>query len=346
MKSTAFKNILSVKKEVLYHLIFWVILAYFALLEFNPENHYYFTLRKPTVFTISWIIIFITTFYFNYALVMLRVFKKFHRLKVVLGLCSVYLFFVGIRFLLEEVIMLYFFGESNYYSGTKPLFYLYDNLYYATYPLIPSTLFWLIVHHIRLVQHHAFISEEKKSMEVKHLQSQLNPHFLFNTLNNIYSLVYTQSDKALPSIEKLSSIMRFTTYEAQKEFILLSEEIDYFTSFIELEQLRHENKLPITLNLDYTDRKLPPLLLSPLVENAIKHGKFNAETPIEIDLKTSEKSLFFKVKNQIGKQRKDAIGGIGLDNLKKRLQIYYPDQHTLKLEKEADYFIAEIHIEL
>ena len=275
-----------------------------------------------------------------------RIFKNFNWKRVGLGLLFFYLFFVGVRYLSEEILMPYLFGVSNYYEGTNFLYYLYDNLYYSTYPLIPSTLFWLIVFLIRLLEKHASISEEKRNMEVKFLKSQLNPHFMFNTLNNIYSLVYLNSEKALSAIEKLSSIMRFTTYESQKDFVKLTDEIQYFKSYIELEQLRHEQGINIQMHLNTGEKdfELPPLLLSPLVENAIKHGSYNEGSPIKIDLDCDEERLIFVVKNGIGKQRKDETGGIGLDNLKKRLQIYYPGNYILELKKDDQKFSAKLKI--
>ena len=275
-----------------------------------------------------------------------QIFKKFNWKRVILGLFSFYLFFVGVRYFIEELLMPYFFGISNYSEETNFLYYLYDNLYYSTYPLIPSTLFWLVVFLIRLLESHASIFEEKRNIEVKFLKSQLNPHFMFNTLNNIYSLVYLNSEMALPAIEKLSNIMRFTTYESQKDYVKLNEEIEYFKSYIELEQLRHEGgvNIQMQLNIERKDFKLPPLILSPLVENAIKHGLYNDKTPINITLECENEKLLFEVKNEIGKQKKDQIGGIGIENLKRRLQIYYPGRHFLELRKDDNNFYAKLEI--
>ena len=346
MKSISFKNALTIKQEVFCHIFFWLLLAYFTLLDFNKNNPYYFSFLKPDIFWIFWTLVFVISFYFNYFIVIPSIFKDVNWRKVLLGLISFYLFFAGIRYFLEEMLMTYLFGVSNYSEDTNFIYYLYDNFYYSTYPLIPSSLLWLIIFLIRLLEFHAAVSEEKRNFEVKFLKSQLNPHFLFNTLNNIYSLVYLDSEKALPAIEKLSSIMRFTAYESQRDYVKLDDEIQYFKSYIELEQLRHQGGINIQmhLNVEKKDLKLPPLILSPLVENAIKHGFYDDQTPITIILESEKEKLFFEVKNKMGKQKKDKIGGIGLENLKKRLQIFYPGKHIFELQEVDNNFNAKLKI--
>ncbi|WP_057940582.1 sensor histidine kinase [Algoriphagus resistens] len=348
MQSTLTQFRLSTKKEIGYHFLFWFLLAYFSFLNFNGSGPSPFSFNKPDTLTLFWIGVFSVSFYFNYLLVLPWVFRQFGWKRVSLGLVSFYLFFVGFRFLMEEVLMPHFFNFSNYSEGTPISHYFYDNLYFFTYPLIPSTLFWLIVFSIRLQGNHAAISEEKRTMEVRFLQSQLNPHFLFNTLNNIYSMVYVNSEKALPAIEKLSNIMRFTTYDSQKELIPIQEEIDYFNSYVELEQYRHEHGFPVQLNLgiESENLRIPPLILSPFIENAIKHGVLDPHSPLKINLGCHSGNLLFEVANKISSKKKDQQGGIGLENLRRRLQLSYPNQHRLELRNEGGYFKATLEIQL
>lgn len=161
-------------------------------------------------------------------------------------------------------------------------------------------------------------------------------------------MVYFQSDKSLTAIDKLSQIMRFTTYESQKEKIRLVDEIDYIKAYIELEELRHQDNFYIDLNVEIKNEfeEIPPYILSPLVENALKHGEVSNAEPISIELKVSENQLSFKVKNKIGTQKKDKLGGIGLDNLQKRLEIHYPKKHQLKITNDENHFTAELEIDL
>src|SRR5690606_24616738 len=149
-------------------------------------------------------------------------FKVFNWKKAVTGLVTLYLFFIAFRFFLEQFLTAILFDQTNYFADTNIIYYAFDNIYFGSQPIIISTVFWIIVAFIRLSEYNASIIEENKNAEIKFLKAQINPHFVFNTLNNIYSMVYFQSEKSLVAIEKLSQIMRFTTYESQKEKIRLS----------------------------------------------------------------------------------------------------------------------------
>lgn len=348
MKSSI-SNISSLNKraEIGYHILFWILHAYFTLLNFGGSNPFSFSWPTIDILTFFWIAVLIISFYFNYLFVLPWVFRQFNWKRTSLGLLVFYLFFVAIRYVLEEVLMPFFFGFSNYSEGTSLLYYLSDNLYFFTLPLIPSTIFWLIVFTIRLLEKQAAMIEEKRMMEVKFLKSQLNPHFLFNSLNTLYAMVHLNSEKALPAIEKLSNMMRFTTYEAQKDYVKIQDEIDYFTSFLELEKLRQQGGVQVRLDLaiDKEDQLIPPLILSPLIENALKHGWSDADHPIEIKLASQSQRLSFEVKNKKEEKRKDQQGGIGLKNLEKRLEIYYPGHFRFDLENQTDYFKAKLEIQ-
>lgn len=348
MASTNFKGSLTYRKEIIIHVCFWVLVVYYTLISFDRNNPYYFSIAEPDHLSVFWSMVFLSTFYFNYLVIMPRIFRNFNWKKVVAGAVTGYVFFVTIRFLLEQVIMKLIYGQGNYYEDTNALFYLYDNLYYSTLPLIASTLFWLIIFLFRLMEFNTFISEEKREIEVKFLKAQLNPHFMFNTLNNIYSLVHLKSEKALPAIEKLGDIMRFTTYESQKDTIDIEDEIKYIKSYLELEELRHNRNFFVKQYIDTGNQKLqlPPFILSPLVENAVKHGDWNEDTPLEIYLKCTTNLLYFKVTNLIGKKNKHQVPGIGIENLKKRLHIYYPGKNRLDLKSHKNIFTAELEIQL
>ncbi len=339
-----YKGTLSRKKEVIIHGIFWLLSAYFTFIK-NPMHAQF---SKPDLFYSTYVVVFIATFYFHYLIVMKQVFKSsFQWKKLVAGIFISYLFFTAMRWLTEQVITDLLFGEINY---TQPTFlnYMFDNLQYSSTPIIFSSFLWWGIYFIRLLEYNKAILEENKNTEIKFLKAQINPHFVFNTLNNIYSMVYFQSEKSLPAIEKLSQVMRFTTYESQKEKIYLSDEINYIKAYIELEQLRHQETEFVhfvsEVENDYIE--IPPYVLSPLVENALKHGATSKENPIDIHLTANKRQLIFSIKNEIGTQKKDKLGGIGLDNLKRRLEIHYPNGHQLKLTQAQNQFTAELLIHL
>lgn len=340
-----YKSQLSTKKEILIHLVFWVVTAYFTLIKFKNAQ---LEIVPLTIFEKTWALVFVAAFYFNYLLVLPRVVQRFSWKKAAVGLFSNLLFFILLRYVVEEVLVFQLTGDRNYAGATPLWYYAFDNLYFSSLPIILSTFFWLIIFAIRLYAYNQFIIEEKTNAEIKFLKAQINPHFIFNTLNNIYSMVYFQSPKSLPAIEKLSSIMRFTTYESQKEKIKLADELNYIQSYIELEALRHEQENFVQLSTDIKDPHIfiPPYILSPFVENALKHGQVAETTPIHIQLQATVQQLTFTVRNTIGQQKKDKLGGIGLENVKKRLLIYYPSQHELTITNSNNIFTIQLHIQL
>ncbi|RAJ08337.1 histidine kinase [Chitinophaga skermanii] len=343
MNETLHSGTLTTRKAALIHLVFWLLIAYFTFVK-NPIHAKFLV---PNLFYCTYVMVFVSTFYVHYFVVMRRVFHPFNWKKLLLGLIVSYLFFTGMRWLVEQEITRVLFGEVNYTSTTL-LNYLLDNMHYSSMPILFSSFLWLGIYFVRLLEYNHAIVEENQITEIKFLKAQINPHFVFNTLNNIYSMVYFKSDQSLLAIEKLSHVMRFTTYEAQKEKIYLQDEINYMKAYIELEQLRHQDagevKFTIQTRNDYLE--VPPYILSPLVENALKHGVLTKEMTIEIDLKVDQQSLVFAITNEIGTQKKDKLGGIGLDNLQKRLQIHYPNKHTLTLTNAQNRFTAILTIAL
>ncbi|RXM49708.1 MULTISPECIES: sensor histidine kinase [unclassified Chryseobacterium] len=337
------KLYLNKKTEAGLHILFWLLTLYFMLVG-KPLS---FEMPELDLFFKTYAIVFVLTFYFNYMIVMPRIFKDFEWIKLLAGIIITYLFFTLTRFVIEQVLTDWWLGQVNY---TNPVLgsYLMDNLAYSSKPIIFSSFLWLIVHVIRLLEYNKVILEEQKNTEIKFLKAQINPHFIFNTLNNIYSMVHFQSPESLSAIEKLSNIMRFTTYEAQKEHIALSEELDYIKAYIELEELRHYENNIVKWQSGIKDEKqrIAPYILSPLIENALKHGAYSEKDPIEININSDDKSLNFEVINSIGNKKTDKLGGIGLDNLKNRLDMLYHGKYKLETIRLDNKFKAFIQIQL
>ncbi len=340
-----YKNPISVPKEIAVNLAFWLIFGYYSFVMITKKG-LVFTF-ETSLFSITGISIFVATFYLTYLVVMPKIFSPFKWRKVILGYFFVLVFFILTRYLVEEVAALHFFGFTNYAPGTGIVFYIYDNIFFSSKPILFSAILWSVLFLVRTLDYNNFVIREQKNTEIKFLKAQINPHFIFNTLNNIYAMVNANSDKSLPAIEKLSHIMRFTTYEAQKNQIRLGEELEYIKSYIELEELRHYDKDFVKWEVAVADenQQIPPYLLSPFVENALKHGSFSAENPVVINIASNEKQLEISVVNTIGKHKKDKIGGIGLDNLKNRLEILYPKKHKLETSESDNKFKAKLQID-
>jgi ligand-binding sensor domain-containing protein len=190
---------------------------------------------------------------------------------------------------------------------------------------------------------------QNHASELALLRSQINPHFLFNTLNNIYSLVYQKADTAPEAVMKLSEIMRYMLYDSGVEKVALSKEINYLESFIELHRLRIRDKSFIEFNVtgNVNSLLIPPMLLVPFVENAFKHGTKQAKTPgIKIDLAIDGSDITFEVKNYYKKDNsnKDKIGGIGLPNVKRRLELLFNGRHNLFISDANDEFYVKLEL--
>lgn len=191
---------------------------------------------------------------------------------------------------------------------------------------------------------------EKQEAELNYLKSQTNPHFLFNTLNNIYSLARAKSDLAPESILRLSKLLRFMLYEAGGAFISLEQELKIISDYIALERLRYDDSLRINFNHDIEDMRqaLPPLLLIPLVENAFKHGvsETRGDPFVDIHLSVKNRLLTFHVQNSTEQPAESDIKeNIGLSNLRRQLELLYKDYHMSVQQGDA-VFTATLKINL
>lgn len=206
-----------------------------------------------------------------------------------------------------------------------------------------------IYHYIQLKRTAQQLRIEKQEAELNYLKSQTNPHFLFNTLNNIYSLSRDKSDLAPESVMRLSKILRYMLYEAGGAYIAIEQELKIIGDYIELEKLRYDESLRINFNYDVEDMRqaLPPLLLIPLVENAFKHGA--AETRdrpfVDIHLSVKNRQLTFVVKNSADGSEQTVKENIGLSNLRRQLELQYTD-YNLTIQPAASVYIATLKINL
>ncbi|MET1260634.1 histidine kinase [Flagellimonas sp. DF-77] len=191
---------------------------------------------------------------------------------------------------------------------------------------------------------------QKKETELEFLKAQLNPHFLFNSLNGIYSMVRNKSREAPEAVIALSELMRYMLYETKGDVVPLSKEIDYIKNYVQLQRYRLQDcsEVKLAIKGEYQDKKIPPLLLIPFVENAFKYGtNFKGLTDVKIRLEIIDNDLFFSAKNRINDYRKDKINsGIGLKNIANRLQLLFPDNHALKIDKENGSYLVELEINL
>lgn len=192
---------------------------------------------------------------------------------------------------------------------------------------------------------------EKQSLtaELAFLKSQINPHFLFNSLNNIYSLAYLKSDATPDAILRLSEILRYMLYESNDNRVSLEKEITYLKSFIDLQKLRFRGNAYVVLEVEghINNQFIVPLVLISFVENAFKHGlATDKENPIHINISVFENKMLFTIKNKKIKANKDQTGGIGMVNVKRRLDLTYPEKYKLTIENREDEYYSELYLNL
>lgn len=188
----------------------------------------------------------------------------------------------------------------------------------------------------------------KLEAELKFLKTQVNPHFLFNALNNIYSLSYTGSKEASPMILKLSEMMRYMIYDAREKQTPLEKEIQYLENYIELYRLKSEAPMDISFTVNGRPEgvNIEPLIFIPLIENSFKHGDLDDGGWVKAGMNISEEAVYFEISNSIKSVSgaKDTQGGIGLENIQKRLKLVYPNKHEFEIIEENNTFKVKLHI--
>ena len=347
-----------VANRVVLHIVFWVAVWIFTSFVYGYQK-YDLTLSLWNNF--CFMPIHILYFYtLVYILIPKFLFKKRYFAFFALFLCCVFVIplltrLVGI-FILEPNLDAYmrsrglepwingyptfwerFSDMSSYLSAFKGA-----NLVVWFAVVIKFFKLWYVRHHVAL------------QSELNFLKGQIHPHFLFNTLNNLYALTLNNSPKSPQIVLGLSEILRYMLYECNVESVPLKKDLDILESYIMIEQLRYEERLDLnfTKSGEIEAHQIAPLLLLPLVENAFKHGAGEkvGEAWINIDLSLKGELLKFKISNSKAEvaQAKDEVyhGNIGLENVKKRLQIVYPQGHDLKVFDEEEVFAVILEIDL
>ena len=191
------------------------------------------------------------------------------------------------------------------------------------------------------------LENQRLTAELAFLKSQINPHFLFNSLNSIYSLAYQRSETTPGAILKLSEIMRYMLYECNDNKVDLAKELQYLQSYIDLQKIRFGKKVYVDFEIhgEITNQRIAPLLLIAFIENAFKHGVANnPASPIKLMITVNEARLTFYMQNKKHMLNRDAAGGIGLNNVKRRLNLLYPDSYKLEIHDEADTYSCELSL--
>lgn len=339
--------------RVLLHIGFWVVYLsipmYMYLIAESFSNNW--------IMLIGFLNIIYTGFYYFFAYFLVPRFFRSSKLHIFI-LCTVALY-VLLFYCIQatELFALDHFQFTDYdkdhhlvAASQRKIYYFPQLLQIVIVTAIPLSLKFMRSFY-RLQDERNKLSRLNTRLELDFLKSQLNPHFLFNSLNNIYALALAKSDKAPEMIIKLSDLMRYMLYECNVDKNDLLKEISFMRAYIDLEKIRHGENVEISFTEegDMKGKKIPPLLLVPFIENAFKHG-INAQfgkSWVHIHIKAGARSLLFKSENNKpfkGQTLSKFSGGIGIENTKKRLEIIYPDHYKLNIDENSSTYSVTLEI--
>ncbi|APG66505.1 histidine kinase [Tenacibaculum todarodis] len=344
-------SIFTVLITITIHFIFWIGIYFFYnyFLGYGSNNVKY--VNRFSLFLMP-ITIFIS-YFFLYYLVPTYLVKKKQKLFI---LYSIYTFIVSFFFIVLSI----FFGLvfSDFLKSeditpiTKGFLFIILGVYFVIFIVIT---FGMFIHNYKqsiknedLKNKFLQTQLQLKEQELKFLKMQIHPHFLFNSLNTIYGFALKKADKAPEMILKLSNLLDYILYQVEKPAVLLQDEIDHLKDYVSLEKMRFHDTLNVSISEEGNTEnvQIAPMLLIPFVENSFKHGTIiDGKLKVVISIKIENELLFFKISNSTLEETSNETG-IGLDNIKKRLEMLYPNGHQLKIEQENQLFIVALKVKI
>nr|MBP6551268.1 histidine kinase [Flavobacterium sp.] len=240
--------------------------------------------------------------------------------------------------------------ENRMFKKKEPLFFKVAPAVFYLLIIAISTIIRILTEYFSNQQHKMFVESQRTTAELIYLRKQTNPHFLFNSLNSIYSLAHKKSDLVPDAIVTLSELMRYMLYETDNKTVLLEKEINYIQNYIELQKLRLNNVENIYVNVhgETKNKFIEPLLLISFIENAFKYGTdYKGNTHVKIKIQIEGNVLDFWVENRVEKFECDAENsGIGISNIKSRLKLLYPDSHILTIVEKDQIYSVHLNLKL
>lgn len=337
------------------HLVFWALVLSFFVYILGPNASRALKMTNPEVYVLVHFglygLINISIFYVNlFVLIPLTVDKKKYIWYVFAVLLT-----IGVYGLLKYLVAVNF---KYYYLTVGPTqreipaefwAYLLNTIFPSMFMIGFSIIYKVIVDWVKNDAIQTELTHQKTQAELQFLKSQINPHFLFNSLNNIYALAYKKSDDAPSAILKLSEIMRYMLKDSEDGLMDISDEIKYLESYIDLNRIRYKEGVFLNVNIevDKNTYRVMPMLFISFIENIFKHGLVNDEQqPVAINLKVKDGVLNFTSKNKIRTGNKDESSGIGLKNIYRRLDLIYNKNYSMKTREENDEFELSLMIKL
>ncbi len=229
---------------------------------------------------------------------------------------------------------------------------LYENLISDFFLVLTGACFKLIFDQIRMQRRLTEIAKEKAETELSFLKSQINPHFLFNSLNSVYFLINKDNTEARAALHKFSDMLRYQLYEGKDTMVPVEKELSYLKDYVDLQKLRKNGNCSVEFNCttDVKGFSIEPLLLIPFVENAFKHLSHSSDKLnfVKLDVRRSNGTFYFFVENSKdnGHKTTEQPGGIGLTNVKRRLELIYPGKHELEIQESTDKYSVSLKLDI
>ncbi|WP_183575366.1 sensor histidine kinase [Mucilaginibacter sp. X5P1] len=332
--------------QIFWHVFFWICLI--SLFLYLGSDDTGLGLKGLLIIFLLYPLINIGIFYLNY-LVFIPNFwdKKRYSSYGILIVLTIIIFGLGkygVGLYFKQYVLMHekghIIGFWQYFVGTvfTSLIFLFLSI------VLKITTDWFVNERVQ-----RDLENQRLSAELSFLKSQINPHFLFNSLNSIYSLAYQRSETTPEAILKLSEIMRYMLYECNDNKVLLTKELQYLQNYIDLQKIRFGKKSYIDFKVtgQVDGQQIVPLLLIAFIENAFKHGVVNDPlSPIHLLIDVNEDHLHFYIQNKKHNNNRDLMGGIGLNNVKRRLDLLYPGKYSLTINNEEQTYTSELSLVL
>lgn len=334
-----------IRKYRLYHLLFWLALFagwhYFRYQDYRVPQPWIITFIKVLDLAI---LVYIT----NYLLIPFLLYRKKYWQFAVCFLVMV---------VASSIIKMYLLGKIMNIPAMYSLHgnlkgRIYDNVLPHLLLVCTGAAFKLMLDQFRSQKRMAELAREKSEAELNFLKSQINPHFLFNSLNSVYFLIDKENTEARKTLLQFSDLLRYQLYDCSANSVGIEKEVAFLKDYIRLQELRKDKQYKVSLQVseEVNGFQISPLLLIPFVENAFKHISHHADRPnfVEVSLNRSNGSLAFSVRNskEVNERNTDPAGGIGLVNVKRRLELLYPGKHQLHIKNSNEEFSVALALTL
>ena len=351
-----FKKFQSKYSRYLLHLLFWMLVYLFFIVFFGRSSRDY----GITIIFVSMLLplSIVTTYFLNYFLIPRYLFTKKY------GKFVLFVFYTFVVSIWLEVFisLIVFILITNYqadqmnpssFDGLLLMVGLYFIIIIAVAIKLVRRSFQIQKQNTELDNRRFQMEIKLKEAELKLLKAQIHPHFLFNTLNNLYGLTLDKSDEAPKLVLQLSEILDYILYRCDEKLVSINEELTILKNYIEIEKIRYSGKLKLTddFQKETGNLRIAPLILLPFVENAFKHGvsHFPGVAFVNIKISIVETNLFFKIensKNPAVNKEAEHTKGVGLKNVRKRLDLIYPVKHMLNIEVKEETFSVNLTLKL